>query len=388
MDAQAPTVDERFTQEDGYEVFNGNELIVKGALEAGIPIASGYMGSPVAEFFTFSENYKGWLSAHGFYWEAAKNEAEGAARLNGARVAGKDAMAVMKSVGLNVAADPLEISNYQAAATVGWGGLVVVGDDPHASSTQVASSSRYLLRKLRMPIVEPSTPQEVKDFVGAALELSRSSQLIVGYVVQTFQADGIGSVELYQNNYPPKDKVRIDIERIDVLKGTSLPPISGEHEKDIITRRLPLALKQSREKNLNRILYRDPEWSHGRKIGFVASGLAYNYLEQAIHVLGMDERFPILKLGMIHPLDQDVVKSFAKIVDTIYVVEEKEPFVESDVSYILKNAYQNKEIDRVEIWGKTFPDGKEGFPEFGGFDPTLTTEKVGGAILRLQTLSR
>lgn len=388
MEVKAPTIDERFLKEDGYEVFNGNELIVKGSLEAGIFIASGYMGSPVAEFFTFSENYKGWLNEKGFYWEAAKNEAEGAARLNGARVAGKDAMAVMKSVGLNVAADPLEISNYQAAATVGWGGIVVVGDDPHASSTQVASSSRYLLRKLRMPVIEPSTPQEVKDFVGASLELSRSSQLLVGYIVQTFQADGIGSVELYRNRYPPKGKVTVDISRIDVQKGTSLPPISGEHEKDIVIRRLPLAVKHAREKNLNRILYGETPGSPKRRIGFVASGLAYNYLEQAFHALGMDGRFPILKLGMIYPLDEEILKSFAKMVDSIYVMEEKEPFIESDVSYIMKNAYQNKEVDRVDIWGKKFPDGKDGFPEFGGFDPSMTIEKVGGAILRLQTLSQ
>ncbi|MGA1974190.1 MAG: hypothetical protein ABSG92_00965 [Conexivisphaerales archaeon] len=378
-------VDERFLKEDGYEVFNGSELIVKGSLEAGIPIASGYMGSPVAEFFTFSENFKGWLSFNGFYWEAAKNEAEGAARLNGARVMGKDAMAVMKSVGLNVAADPLEISNYQAAATVGWGGIVVVGDDPHASSTQVASSSRYLLRKLRMPIIEPSTPQEVKDFIGASLELSRSSQLIVGYLIQTFQADGIGSVELYKNKYPTKEKVKVDISRIDVMKGTSLPPVSGEHEKDIVIRRLPLAIRHAREKNLNRILYGDMDSSH-RPIGFIASGLAYNYLEQAFHALGMDERFPVLKLGMIYPLDEEIVKSFAKGVDTIYVVEEKEPFIESDVSYILNGAYQNREVDHVDIWGKKFPDGKDGFPEFGGLDPSIMIGKVGGAILRLQTL--
>jgi indolepyruvate ferredoxin oxidoreductase len=387
LEAKAPTVDERFLKEDGYEVFNGNELIVKGSLEAGIPIASGYMGSPVAEFFTFSENHKAWLNMNGFYWEAAKNEAEGAARLNGARVAGKDAMAVMKSVGLNVAADPLEISNYQAAATVGWGGIVVVGDDPHASSTQVASSSRYLLRKLRMPIIEPSTPQEVKDFIGASVELSRSSQLLVGYLIQTFQADGIGSVELYKNKYPSKEKVRLDVTRIDIQKGTSLPPISGEHEKDIIIRRLPLAIKHAREKNLNRVLYGDLTGSK-RKIGFITSGLAYNYLEQAFHALSLNERFPILKLGMIYPLDEEIVKAFAKSVDSIYVVEEKEPFIESDVSYILKNAYQNREVDRVEIWGKRFPDGKEGFPEFGGLDPTITIEKVGSAILRLQTLSQ
>jgi indolepyruvate ferredoxin oxidoreductase len=380
-------IDERFVKEEGYEVFNGNELIVKGALEAGISFASGYMGSPVAEFFTFAENYRDWLKERGFYWEAAKNEAEGAARLNGARIAHRDAMAVMKSVGLNVASDPLEISNYQAAATVGWGGVIVVGDDPHASSTQVASSSRYLLRKLRMPIVEPSTPQEVKDYVGVALELSRVSQLLVGYIIQTCQADGIGSVEVYRNKYPTKEMVSIDVSRIDVVRGTSLPPISGEHEKDIVLRRTPLALKYAREKHLNRVLHYEDKGRRDR-IGFVASGLTYNYLEQALHYLGMDERFPILKLGMVYPLDEEVIKAFAKTVENVFVVEEKEPFIESDVSYVIKNARQNKEIENVNVWGKKFPGGEAGFPEYGGLNPTIVVERVGDILLRVQTLSQ
>jgi len=387
LQSEGPYVDERFLKGKGYDVFNGNELIVKGALEAGITIASGYMGSPLAEFFTFAENYREWLKARGFFWGAAKNEAEGAARLNGARVAGRDAMAVMKSVGLNVASDPLEISNYQAAATSGWGGMVVVGDDPHASSTQVASSSRLLLRKLKMPILEPSTPQEVKDFIGAALELSRASQLIVGYLIQTYQADGVGCVELYENKYPALGEERIDIDRIDQMKGTSLPPVTAELEKDIILRRMPQAVRYARERGLNMVLYGDSQEKR-REVGFVTSGLAFNYLEHALHILGLDGRFPILKLGMVYPIDEEVVKSFARSVNAIYVLEEKEPFIESDVCYVLKNAYQEGEIEYVEVWGKKFPERWAGFPEYGGLDPTMVMERVGRVVLRLPISSR
>ncbi len=371
-------IDRRFLKEEGYDVFNGNELIVKGALEAGIQIASGYPGSPVAEFFTFTEKYADWLAENGFYWEAAKNEAEGAGRLNGARIINKDAMVVMKSVGLNVATDPLEISNYQAAATIGWGGVVVVGDDPHASSTQIASSSRFLLKKLRIPILEPSTPQEVKDYIGEALELSRSSQLIAGCIIQSWQADGIGSVELYKNKYQPKEKERIDISKINLEKEVSLPPVTAELEKDIVMRRFPAAIRHARGRNLNKILYSNGE---RRKIGFVTSGLAYNYLEHALYELGMRGRFPILKLGLVYPLDEILVKDFARQVENIYVVEEKEPFIEYEISFILKNAYQNKEIGYVNVWGKRFPNDREGFPEHGGLSPTDVIKIIGEELL-------
>jgi indolepyruvate ferredoxin oxidoreductase len=371
-------IDERFLKEKGYDVYNGNELIIKGALEAGIQIASGYPGSPVAEFFTFSEKYADWLIENGFYWEAAKNEAEGAGRLNGARIINRDAMVVMKSVGLNVAMDPLEISNYQAAATIGWGGVVVVGDDPHASSTQVASSSRFLLKKLRIPILEPSTPQEVKDYVGEALELSRSSQLIAGCIIQSWQADGIGSVELYKNKYPPRGKERIDISKINVEKEVSLPPVTAELERDIVLRRLQATIRHARARTLNKILYSNGGKS---KIGFVTSGLAYCYLEQALHELGVSWRFPILKLGLVYPLDEILVKDFARQVENIYVVEEKEPFIESEISLILKNAYQNREIGYVNVWGKRFPNDREGFPEHGGLSPTDVIRTIGEELL-------
>jgi len=124
------------------------------------------------------------------------------------------------------------------------------------------------------------------------------------------------------------------------------------------------------------------------RIGFVASGLTYNYLEQALHYLGMDERFPILKLGMVYPLDEEVIKAFAKTVENVFVVEEKEPFIESDVSYVIKNARQNKEIENVNVWGKKFPGGEAGFPEYGGLNPTIVVERVGDILLRVQTLSQ
>src|SRR2546427_1138581 len=161
--------DKRFVQGSGINAFNGNELIVKGALESKVGLMAGYPGSPVAEVFTILEENAEILRECGLWAEMTNDESQGAAALNGALDVGVNAVAVMKSVGLNVAADPINIINYADKLGLSGkrgGALVVCGDDPHASSTQVAGDSRQLMEHLKMAIIEPSTPQEVKDWIG------------------------------------------------------------------------------------------------------------------------------------------------------------------------------------------------------------------------------
>ncbi|HKI75648.1 MAG TPA: indolepyruvate ferredoxin oxidoreductase, partial [Candidatus Bathyarchaeia archaeon] len=174
--------DKRFVQQSGIDAFNGNELIVKGALESQVGLMAGYPGSPVAEIFTILEENADILREVGLWGEMTNDEAQGAAALNGAMDVGVNAIAVMKSVGLNVAADPINIINYSDKYGLSGkkgGAVVVCGDDPHASSTQVAGDSRALMEHLKMPIIEPSNPQEIKDWIGEALKLSAYSNLVV-----------------------------------------------------------------------------------------------------------------------------------------------------------------------------------------------------------------
>src|SRR6266571_9067159 len=95
--------DKRFVQGSGINAFNGNELIVKGALESKVGLMDGYPGSPVAEVFTILEENAEILRECGLWGEMTNDEAQGAAALNGALDVGVNAVAVMKSVGLNVA---------------------------------------------------------------------------------------------------------------------------------------------------------------------------------------------------------------------------------------------------------------------------------------------
>ena len=121
-----------FSDKDS-EVLTGNELIVRGALEAGFSLYTGYPGSPLADYFSILENHQEVLSDRGIRVVLANSEAQAAAMASGVKQAGRDCVVAMKSMGLNVASDALSVGNFAAS---GRGGVViVVGDDPWSVST-------------------------------------------------------------------------------------------------------------------------------------------------------------------------------------------------------------------------------------------------------------
>src|SRR2546426_1913848 len=377
--------DKRFVQGSGTNVFNGNELIVKGALESKVGLIAGYPGSPVAEVYTILEENADILREHGLWGELTNDESQGAAALNGALDVGVNAMAVMKSVGLNVAADPINIINYADKLGLSGkrgGAIVVCGDDPHASSTQVAGDSRQLMQHLKMPVMEPSTPQELKDWIGEALKLSIFSNLVVGYLITTYLAEGGGNVRVYENQSPEisfKNPISMDLSKIDIPGRVSIPPNTWDLEKQIIRVRFPKVNEYVRQNKLNKLLYSDGNTRH--RIGFVAAGISYSYLEQALWELGCDKQFPLLKLAVTFPIEPEIVEQLAGQVDNIIVVEEKSPFIENQIKGILRDLAQEGHVKTTpQVYGKAFPDG-DGFPEEGGFTPSMVIEKVGRLVM-------
>src|SRR5712692_594016 len=378
--------DKRFVQGSGINAFNGNELIVKGALESKVGLMAGYPGSPVAEVFTILEENAEILRECGLWAEMTNDESQGAAALNGALDVGVNAVAVMKSVGLNVAADPINIINYADKLGLSGrrgGALVVCGDDPHASSTQVAGDSRQLMEHLKMAIIEPSTPQEVKDWIGEGLRLSQYSNLVVGYLITTYLAEGGGSVILSENQPSEitfKNPITLDISKVDIKRRVSIPPNTWDLEKEIVRDRFPKVHEYVRDHKLDKILYDD-----GRKhrIGFIAAGISYSYLEQALWELGLDEQFPILKPAVTYPLEPNIVGELSKKVENIVVVEEKSPAIENQVKTILDDLVQEGKLSSMpKVWGKFFPQG-DGFPEESGLTPSNLIEKVGNLLLEI-----
>ena len=160
-------MDRRFLQEEGLQVYSGSELLVKGAYEARVALMTGYPGSPVAEFFNTLEATNQLAREKGILLQIANNEALSVARLVGSQMADIRAIACMKSVGMHVAADGLFLGNISKSAGSG-GALVIVGDDAWSESTQVPADSRFLSKHLFIPVITPSTPQEIKDWPSKA----------------------------------------------------------------------------------------------------------------------------------------------------------------------------------------------------------------------------
>src|SRR5947199_2714345 len=215
--------DPRFLTESGREVFTGNELLVKGALEVegGVHLYTGYPGSPVAGFFDVLGDVRDVLNKQGVRAFQANNEALGAAAVNGSQMLPAKAIVTMKSVGVHVASDALAIGNLAGAHPQG-GVVAITGDDPWCDSTQVPADSRFLFEHLRMPVVEPGTLQELKDWIGLSFKLSQAAGLYIGYIVTVAQADGGGTVECFPNQFPSAVntnlKTSLDTQQIPVDK--------------------------------------------------------------------------------------------------------------------------------------------------------------------------
>ena len=387
-------IDPRFTKPSGAEVFTGNELLVKGCLETegGTHLWTGYPGSPVAGFFDTASEIQALLTAHGIRATMANNEALGAAMVNGSQMAGLRAIAVQKSVGLHVAADALALGNLVGAHPAG-GAVIVLGDDPWSDSTQVPADSRYICKHLMMPILEPSDTQELKDWINLAFKLSRESELYLGYLVTTNQADGGGSVEVRPNQFSPtntQNPLVLDTTQVDFERNVLLPPRTWRKEQNL-PERFARLWASARRHQVNQVLPTSHTTNAEARVGFITSAAAYCYLRHALAELGLDAHFPLLKLGLTYPLDPSVIEGFARGLHDLYVIEERRGFLEEQVVEIINRARQNADHESPafarNVWGKQFPHGLPGIPDTRGLNPSLLLERLGTLFLTLPELA-
>lgn len=380
-------MDPRFIKEKGTETYTGNELIVKGGLEAGMNLLTGYPGSPVADVFEAAANAAPYLQEHGILAQIANNEALSAARLNGAQMAGLRAITVMKSVGFHVAADALVAASLAKKGHQG-AGVIVIGDDPWSDTTQVPVDSRRLSDHLFIPVLEPATFQEIKDWVKVAFELSEEADLFIAYLLITYTAEGGGSVEVYPNRPPQgfttKNKATIDSSTFDIKHSIVLPPHTVPLEQEALDVKFPRLLAAVRKKGINQLLS-----AKGKApFAFITAGASYTYLEQALSEFSMTGKFPILKLGMTYPVDPEAVQEALKYTNTLIVVEEKRRFIESQVRNIVIDLYQAGKIKEMpQVWGKTFPDDLTPFQADQGLSPAVVMKTLAPLFAKYEVSS-
>ncbi|MAE60455.1 MAG: indolepyruvate ferredoxin oxidoreductase, partial [Planctomycetaceae bacterium] len=373
-------IDPRFIQETGRDIYTGNELLVKGALESegGVHLLTGYPGSPIAGFFDACQTIGPLLREHGVVARLAGNEALSVAMVNGSQMTACRAVVAFKSVGMHVASDALALGVL--AGTKGEGGAVVVcGDDPWSDSTQVPADSRYLAEHVRMPMLEPTSPQEVKDWVDVAFQLGRAGSIYIGYSMPVALADGGGTVDVRPNHFPQLNTNQRttlsyvkDIEP-DLDQFVLLPPRSWRREQGMADRHAAVCA-EARQLGVNRIDHKRQK-GETSALGFVASGMGYAYLRHALDELGLTGRLPILKLGLSYPLDEQLVVEFAGQCEQIVVVEERRAFLETHIKALLSAARQRDGLD-VSVWGKELPGGLPGMPGERGLNPSIVMDRL------------
>lgn len=313
----------------------GNEAIARGAYEAGATVATAYPGTPSTEIVSNFAKYKD------VYAEWAPNEKVAMEVGAGASIGGARTIVAMKHVGVNVAADPLYTFSYTGVN----GGLVLVSaDDPGMHSSQNEQDNRGYGRFAKLPVIEPSDSQEAKDFTKYAFELSEKFDTPVMLRVTTRLSHSQTMVEVGEKvDYSLKEYKK------DAAKYVMLPGFAKARHVEVEKRML--ALKEYTEtSSLNRI-----EWGD-KSLGIITSGIPYQYVKEVLPDVC------VLKLGMVNPLPENLIRSFAEQVDRLVIIEELEPVIE----------------EQVKSWGIKV-EGKELFSLLGEYSPELIEERLAGA---------
>ncbi len=271
-----------------YKILNGNELLIQGALEAGFHLYTGYPGSPLADFFNILHEQKDALHAKGVRVVIANSEANAAAMAGGAKGAGQNTLIAMKSMGLHVASDALSVGNFANPGKGKSGVVVAVGDDPWSISTSTPADSRYLFKHLHIPFLEPSTPQELKDWMKLALELSQESSVYVGYILTTFMAEGGGRVEISPEKKVVHEKVTLDPAEFNLTANVMVPPNSLLADKEMILHRFPKVQGILNRMNLDQIF-----GNVSAETALISSGGVFETLKQVLEESDLKSQFAL-----------------------------------------------------------------------------------------------
>jgi indolepyruvate ferredoxin oxidoreductase alpha subunit len=330
------------TTEGVQHLLMGNEAIARGALEAGISVASGYPGTPSSEII---ENLARVASPGNLYVEWSTNEKVALEVSAAASFAGLRALCVMKQNGVNVASDFL----LHLASSGTRGGIVLVPcDDPGALSSVNEGESRYFARLLEIPLLEPADFQEAKDMVKWAFELSEAIKNVVMVRSVTRLSHASGNVifgALPVSKRLPAFKYHGSLLDPDCGPIISLLPGMPESKHTPQQGKIREAAQLFEQTPFN--AYEGPK---NPELLIVACSVASLYGREAIHLLGLESRVGILKVGTTWPLPQQFLKKNLSKTKEVLFIEEVFPFLEEQVKILAAEGVS--EIGMKVFYGK------------------------------------
>jgi indolepyruvate ferredoxin oxidoreductase alpha subunit len=322
------------------KILQGNEAIARGAWEAGVTVGCAYPGTPSSEILASLSRYKE------VYTEWSPNEKVAMEVAHGASLAGGRALVCMKHVGLNVAADPFMTISYTGVK----GGLVVaVADDPGQHSSQNEQDSRHWTRFAKVPLLEPADSKECKDYTRLAFEMSERFDTPVLVRSETRVSHCDSPVEMTERI---ESAIPKGLDKKETPKQVMVPMYARIRRIFVEERIGKLASYAEEEFPYNEMEINDPS------VGFISAGVTCLYTKEIF------PQYSFLKLGMVWPLPRKLIKEFFKRVKKVIVVEELDPFLETEIRAM-----------GYKVW-----HGKDLVPAIGELTPTIIEKSLANAF--------
>ncbi|MCW3002334.1 MAG: indolepyruvate ferredoxin oxidoreductase alpha and beta subunit [Conexibacter sp.] len=383
----AVSLDDKYVAESGRVLISGVQALVRLTLDqrrldrlrghdTGIFI-SGYQGSPLGTVDKEMHRARRHLEPNGIVFQAGLNEELAATAVAGSQLLGQldgrrhEAVTGFwygKSPGLDRAADAIRHGNLSGTAPLG-GAVAWIGDDPASKSSTVPSSCEPLCRSLILPLLAPGTIQELLEYGLHAVAMSRAAGLWTGLKIVADIADASATIEV--------GGLLDAIPQLPVREAGAPPVLlaaaSLDAEHDLMTARLDRVHEYAALASLNRVTF-EPDRP---RLAVVAAGLAYQAVLRALDELGLDEDarqqigLRVVKLGMPWPLDRSEIRRLLADVETVLVVEDKLPFVETQIKEALY-----RQPRAPEVLGSEDREGRSLIPVRG----TVTADDVSRAL--------
>lgn len=299
-------------------LLSGNEAAARGAWEAGVGVAAGYPGTPSTEILETFARFPG------AYAEWSPNEKVAVDVAIGAAYAGRRALAVMKHVGLNVAADALMYATMTGAEA----GLVIISaDDPGMHSSQNEQDNRAFAKFARIPCLEPSDSQQVKDLTVEAFALSErfDTPVMLRLTTRVCHSRSVVAVGERAGSVSPDEHAQADPTRQEHPRFPRNPakyvmvPGNASRRHPVVEQRVRDIAAYAESFVWNEVEPGD------RRLGIVTAGISYQYVKEVFPTAS------VLHLGMSWPLPRRLIHAFAASVDRLIVVEESDPVIEEGV---------------------------------------------------------
>ena len=305
----------------------GSEAIVRGAIESGVKIISGYPGYPINGIM----HHAGEAATDDLHVEWATNEKVALETVIGASVAGSRGLSVTKQVGMNLISEP-----FMSALTWGVGGgvVIVAGDDPGCSGSPVEQDSRCYGYLGNIPVLEPNTPETGRQMIKAAFVVSE--QFGLPLILRITKEYSLMRGEVKKEQKSSVSSLEKDFEVWgDPVKGHSL-----RHEK------IELIVDK-----LSRFNFRKMNGD----MGIICSGYVSNLVDEALEKLNVKEKVSILNLGVIPALEK-ILKEFMEGVNKTIVIEVGEPLIEQQVRTLSSKPVFGKRSGDISYVGEIRDD--------------------------------